>query len=465
MLLSLGTTKIAATTVRRSAIVLPKSRASGDTANTVRRCYGVLGGRAEQRETASSSTAAVSDRYNVRSTGIEASEAKLMRRPKVQIETTTGGVQPFARTNAAIFSVAAFAVAATATAAATMKTFSDGTDKDESPQTLRLLPRTYGCSLASSWPWSYHHRPFLLTSCEAPTNRKDNTTSVSASTSISAPTISTDFDEKAVSSLPEDRRGTHGDSQIGTNTTSSVAKSKSILRRMTNVGRFSLLSETRSNPSVPVLVLTVTDDRNGIDASSSLNDGESGFGSGSFKAEDFIRLYEERGIGTKHPRFNARLDPTGSYFVHHDDTDVAGGDIDVNVPSASTLTKKTKTTTAVAVAAAATTKSPTKSSTVVVRDVSYPVGGRAELVQWINQALLTPIPLDKTLWDVQVATGGTLGRSGAINPHRLDEIVRDWNNNGKKNGTMADRGGSGTSSIVESILVFRAHHCLGKKSE
>ena len=457
MLLSLATTKIAATAALRSAIVLPRKRAYGDTTNSVRRCHGVLGGRAG-REAVSPSTVAVSDSHNVESNGIEASEAKLVRRTKVQNETTAGGVQPSATSNTAILSLAAIAVAATA--AATMNTFSNGTDKDESSQSLRHLPRRDDCRLASSWPWSYHYRPFVLTSCEASINRKENTTSVAASTPSSASITSTDFDGKVVSALPEDRRGTYGDSDIGATTTASVAKSNSILRRMTNVGRFSLLSETRSNPSVPVLVLTVTGDRNGNGPSTSSNGGESGPGSGSFKAEDFIRLYEQRGIGTKHPRFTARLDPTGSYFVHNDDTNNLAGDINDSDPCGSILKKKPKKT-----AAAATTtyaKSPAKNLSVVVRDVSYPVGGRAELVQWINQALLTPIPLDKTLWDVQVATGGTLGRSGAINPHRLNEIVRDHNN---INNKATDQVGSGTSSVVESILVFRAHHCLGKNSE
>mmetsp|Transcript_46812 Transcript_46812/g.114134 ORF Transcript_46812/g.114134 Transcript_46812/m.114134 type:complete len:805 (-) Transcript_46812:966-3380(-) len=402
MLLNLATTKIAPAAVRRSVVVIPRSTASGRATNSsLWRCYSVFGGGGG-RETASTTTAAVVDRIET-----AAAETVKIETTNLQVKYTPSPPSDSGSSTTYAAALAAAAMAAAATAAT-------------------------------------HHQPFL-TSCDAPTQPNENTPSSSSSSS----STSKDFEGNAVSSLREDRRDNGGDLQAVTTNTSSVAKSKSILRRMTNVGRFSLLSETRSNPSVPVMVLVVTDDRNGNDAtSSSSKDGGSKSGSGSFNAEDFIRLYEQRGIATKHPRFNARLDPTGSYFVHHDDNDddSSGDDDDENHSSVSTVTKKQKTS------------SPTVD--VVVRDVSYPVGGRAELVQWINQALLTPIPLDETLWDVQVATGGTLGRSGAINPHRLDEIVRDQNHNNNNNNKTTNQGCGGTSTIVESLIVFRSHHCL-----
>mmetsp|Transcript_46814 Transcript_46814/g.114146 ORF Transcript_46814/g.114146 Transcript_46814/m.114146 type:complete len:807 (-) Transcript_46814:966-3386(-) len=404
MLLNLATTKIAPAAVRRSVVVIPRSTASGRATNSsLWRCYSVFGGGGG-RETASTRTTAVVDRIET------AAVATVIETTNLQVKCTASPSDSGSSTTYAA-ALAAAAMAMAPAAAATAAT---------------------------------HHQPFL-TSCDAPTQPNENTPSSSSSSS----STSKDFEGNAVSSLREDRRDNGGDLQAVTTNTSSVAKSKSILRRMTNVGRFSLLSETRSNPSVPVMVLVVTDDRNGNDAtSSSSKDGGSKSGSGSFNAEDFIRLYEQRGIATKHPRFNARLDPTGSYFVHHDDNDddSSGDDDDENHSSVSTVTKKQKTS------------SPTVD--VVVRDVSYPVGGRAELVQWINQALLTPIPLDETLWDVQVATGGTLGRSGAINPHRLDEIVRDQNHNNNNNNKTTNQGCGGTSTIVESLIVFRSHHCL-----
>ena len=76
-------------------------------------------------------------------------------------------------------------------------------------------------------------------------------------------------------------------------------------RRMTNVGRFSLVSETARNPSVPVLVLAMTGK--------------------PLKSEDFRRLYQQKKVSEKHPRFAARLDSTKTHFVfdNGDDDDLS----------------------------------------------------------------------------------------------------------------------------------------------
>lgn len=171
-----------------------------------------------------------------------------------------------------------------------------------------------------------------------------------------------------------------------------AADQKRNRRRMTNVGRFSLVSETQQNPSVPVMVLAMT--------------GKPYF------AEDFRRLYRERKVAEKHPRFGARLDATKTHFVFDNDKN--------NQESASGKDN--------------------------VRDRMYPQIPVAELKDRVNDAsLYEPLDLNTRLWEAWTATGGTLGQSGAIST----------------DATTAKSTTKNEEKEVESLLLFRAHHCLG----
>jgi len=165
-----------------------------------------------------------------------------------------------------------------------------------------------------------------------------------------------------------------------------AANQKLMRRRMTNVGRFSLVSETEQNPSVPVLVMAMT--------------GKPYF------AKDFCRLYQEREVAKKHPRFAARLDATKTHFEFDDEGSASGSDN--------------------------------------VRDRMFPSIAVAELKDRINDAsLYEPLDLNSRLWEAWTATGGAVGQSGAIP------------------ADVATENSSGGEKEVESLLLFRAHHCLG----
>lgn len=151
---------------------------------------------------------------------------------------------------------------------------------------------------------------------------------------------------------------------------------------MTNVGRFSLLSETQTNPSVPVLILCLSGK--------------------PWTARDFINLYEDRRIGDKHERFRSVLAPNSSHFVV-----------------------------------------PDKAPPLPVRDLlSYPLVYRSELKSMITDALLKPMDLSQSLWQAWAGTGGKVGQSGAIP------------------ATTATATAEPNSTTVESLLLFRAHHCM-----
>ncbi|KAG7357498.1 putative wax ester synthase/diacylglycerol acyltransferase [Nitzschia inconspicua] len=165
-----------------------------------------------------------------------------------------------------------------------------------------------------------------------------------------------------------------------------------IVRRMTNVGRFSLLSETQSNPSIPVMVLAMTGK--------------------PFKPQDFVKLYTNRQVAEKHPRFTAHLDARRNNFVFPSQSqDPLSASSNFSLPH--------------------------------VQQVLYPIIPRTELKDRINDAIKDPLDLDIRLWEARTATGGAIGQSGAIPNERIAFI--------EKQNNQAD---------VESLLFFRAHHCM-----
>jgi hypothetical protein len=153
-------------------------------------------------------------------------------------------------------------------------------------------------------------------------------------------------------------------------------------RRMSPVGRFSVLSETKTNPSIPVLVLAFT--------------GE------PLSSQNFLELYRDRKVDEKHERFRSVTQDLNHFFA---------------------LPKE-------------------KFEPQISERLSYPVVYRTELKKWIADALLEPLDLSQSLWQTKIATGGTIGQSGAFPKRHLSD----------KNEGVGDK--------VESLIVFRAHHCM-----
>jgi hypothetical protein len=170
------------------------------------------------------------------------------------------------------------------------------------------------------------------------------------------------------------------------------AAGSTLRRKMTNVGRFSLLSETVTNPSIPVMVLCLRGK--------------------PWTARDFVNLYEQRRIGEHHERFRSVLDITNNrhHFVVQETTPRSN-----------------------------------------VRDmVAYPQIYRTELKAMISDALLAPLDLTKGLWEAWVGSGGTVGQSGAISMSSRNQQQQN------PSSTVVNR----RLLDVESLLLFRAHHCM-----
>jgi hypothetical protein len=70
----------------------------------------------------------------------------------------------------------------------------------------------------------------------------------------------------------------------------------------------------------------------------------------------------------------------------------------------------------------------------------------SELKGWIIDAIVQPINLSESLWQAQTATEGEIGQSGAVSEQRAEQLVEE-------SIPVMDH-------VVESLLLFRAHHCM-----
>ena len=142
------------------------------------------------------------------------------------------------------------------------------------------------------------------------------------------------------------------------------------------VGRFSLLSETVDNPSIPCLVLALSGK--------------------PLYPRDFTRLYQDRGIAERHSRFSSVLDPSHQYFVQQEQ------DNDFQPQVTETL---------------------------------FPLGYRTELKDMIDDAITQPWDLTKQgLWQVRTSTGGTVGQSGVVPPPPVQD--QNINNASRKDADV-----------------------------
>jgi hypothetical protein len=309
-----------------------------------------------------------------------------------------------------IGSIAATLVLLAATSSSSLTSSSagdDGEGKDDCEVETKATNTTFGKQQQQQSYNSNSHNYVFFPRLSLLKNWMHNMTSyVDASTTMcEAPTNNNNInDDETMKELKKERRDQQRNNNNNNNNKINKIRNKN-RRRMTNVGRFSLVSETARNPSVPVLVLAMTGK--------------------PWKSDDFRRLYQQRKVSEKHPRFSARLDSTKTHFVFDDDDDNDddresndNNDI-VYYGGRASVVKKDN-----------------------VRELLFPAIPIAELKDRINDAALyEPLDLNIRLWEAWTATGGSIGQSGAITSEQKGEGKADEND-------------------VESLLLFRAHHCM-----
>ena len=214
---------------------------------------------------------------------------------------------------------------------------------------------------------------------------------------------------------------------------------------MTPIGRFSLKSETPTNPSVPTLFLALSGD-------ATHNGKPRGSGGGGMTTSELSQTWIQHQIPTRHPRFHSRILDSKHFDL---------------LPLPSTSINTTTTTTS-----SDNNNNIMNLMQYFMKETLHMSVYREDLKQRIEALLTHPLNVTQKLWEVQVSSG-RLGSSGAIaKPDVLSiyreqmEKAKDSNNSGSSSGG----GGNGThgstswpsgQKIMESVLLFRFHHSIG----
>ena len=182
---------------------------------------------------------------------------------------------------------------------------------------------------------------------------------------------------------------------------------------MTSIGRFSLKSQTPSNLSNITLFLALSGSGKGTDATPS--HGRIDKDEGGMTVPEFESAWLERGMPSRHPRFHSRVSRADDRYFELEAVD---GD-----PKAEMHRHAFET----------------------LHTYSY----RDDLRGRIERLLTEPMDVTNRLWEVYISSG-RLGSSGAISRLKVDNIQRD----------QREASGDGNKD-TESVLLFKAHHCLG----
>jgi hypothetical protein len=132
---------------------------------------------------------------------------------------------------------------------------------------------------------------------------------------------------------------------------------------MTSIGRFSLESETSTNPSIPTFFIALA-------------------GSKPLTAQGFEELWEERGMETKHPRFHHAVSPTHKGYFE-------------------------------------------RTQELQISDTLSPQVYREDLKYRVESCLTHPLTVTDALWQVQLSSGN-MGTSGAISKTKATRLSREF---------------------------------------
>lgn len=234
---------------------------------------------------------------------------------------------------------------------------------------------------------------------------------------------------------------------------------------MTHIGRFSLKTETETNPSVPTFFIALSsplvsspnlkeegggNDRTRSRSSSSRNGNRntiitSNSPTDPMTVSEFISTWYARNMPTLHPRF------------HYKVSSIKEGHFESTTSSSTSTSTNHKEIT------------PMSSNYVLGTDVdthcvkphvteTLPMSVyRQDLKKRIEKLVSTAMDVKEKLWFVQISSG-ELGSSGAISKQTVEDIKQEQQMVVKESKNTTT---TGISPLKESILLFKCHHSMG----
>eukprot|EP00557_Chaetoceros_sp_GSL56_P002556 CAMPEP_0176492634 /NCGR_PEP_ID=MMETSP0200_2-20121128/9112_1 /TAXON_ID=947934 /ORGANISM="Chaetoceros sp., Strain GSL56" /LENGTH=645 /DNA_ID=CAMNT_0017890227 /DNA_START=58 /DNA_END=1998 /DNA_ORIENTATION=+ len=204
----------------------------------------------------------------------------------------------------------------------------------------------------------------------------------------------------------------------GQNDDKKGQQAANLRKRMTAIGKFSLRSQTDSNPSQPTFFLALS---NHTRDKSVTKDP-------TMTASEFRETWYRKNMHRKHPRFHSKVSSCGDFFepVNYYNSKYSEGVVDTYDSH--------------------------------VSETLHMNVYRQDLKNRIETFLTDVMDVTEKLWEVQISSGD-VGTSGGISHKRSQEL---WKETQELQPTTSGSGsGSGTETIPkETIMLFRSHHSL-----
>lgn len=211
-------------------------------------------------------------------------------------------------------------------------------------------------------------------------------------------------------------------------------------KRMTSIGRFSLKSESISNPSIPTFFLALSGSKKPDNDTSA----KSQYTRNIFTVNDFENAWMNKEMPDRHPRFHSAVSRHDDRFfeeTHHVLSGNDGNDKELNLQIKAELDRHASETMHFS----------------VYRD---------DLRNRIENMLTSPIEVEDKLWEVKISSG-PIGSSGAISKVKSDAISTRQQISNEQNALKRQltKGRTWTDAFqdtepMESVLLFRSHHAL-----
>lgn len=202
---------------------------------------------------------------------------------------------------------------------------------------------------------------------------------------------------------------------------------------MTPIGRFSLKTETETNPSVPTVFIALSSPPEDKKIDKESSPGENIFNNYNddvMTVSEFISTWHKRNMPSLHPRY---------HFTVSSSKD---GHFDSSTDSTLENNKNEEPTT--------TTKKVDLSDH--VSETLHMQVYREDLKKRVEELVSSAMDVQDKLWSVQISSGD-LGSSGAISKHKVEQIKKER----MPEATSRSRS---NRPLKETVLLFKCHHAM-----
>ena len=217
-------------------------------------------------------------------------------------------------------------------------------------------------------------------------------------------------------------------------------KKANLRTRMTAIGKFSLISQTDSNPSQPAFFIALSNANakatTNVNANNAIGNIKTSTQTPYMSTQEFQKIWFQKEMHIKHPRFHSKVSSCGEFF------EPLSTQNDASIPTSASVST-----------------SRNKDLGMHASETLHMHIYRLDLKARIEQLLTNVMDVTEKLWTVQISNG-ELGSSGAISRSRSKEIIHQLQQQQDQDQLQQQQQHT-KNTPMETVMLFRCHHSLG----